>query len=185
MIPSRNMKTVRLGVGAILVCGLLATEPNEATRRWWSHVQALANDSLAGRDTGSEGYRKAAAYVVDQLQRAGLKPAGENGWYQSVPLHVVKLRTDESSVELVRASGTTKLRWLQQITVPARKGAPESVEGALVFEGDTPIPAEERGGKIPVRMRRGTGGRGAVGGGGVSVNIDPTGGPEPPRWPVA
>ena len=62
-----------------LCCALLAVEPNDATRRWWGHVQALANDSLAGRDTGSEGYRKAAAYAVDQFQRAGVKPAGENG----------------------------------------------------------------------------------------------------------
>jgi hypothetical protein len=61
----------------VLLSGLLcATEPDAATRRWWSHVQALANDDLAGRDTGSEGYRKAAAYVVKQFEAAGLRPAG-------------------------------------------------------------------------------------------------------------
>ena len=53
----------------IALCStLLATEPNDATRRWWSHVQALSNDSLEGRDTGSEGYRKAARYVVAQFE---------------------------------------------------------------------------------------------------------------------
>jgi hypothetical protein len=67
---------------------LLATDPNPATRRWWSHVQALANDDLAGRDTGSEGYRRAAAYVVKEFEAAGLRPAGENhSWYQSVPMN--------------------------------------------------------------------------------------------------
>src|SRR5215831_14940624 len=120
------------------MCGaLLATEPSDATRRWWSHVQALAGDDLAGRDTGSEGYRKAAAYVVRQFQAAGLKPAGENnGWYQSVPLHSVRLRTDQSEVALARADGTSqKLQWLRQITIPARIGTPTDIDAPLVFEG--------------------------------------------------
>jgi hypothetical protein len=74
-------------------CALFATEPDQATRRWWSHVEALANDGLEGRDAGSEGYRKAARYVVAQFERAGLKPAGEPGYYQSVPLHVSRFRS--------------------------------------------------------------------------------------------
>src|SRR6185312_10479359 len=112
---------------------LFATEPNDATRRWWSHVQALANDSLNGRDTGSEGYRRAAQYVAAQLEQAGLKPAGENGFYQSVPLRALRFRPDQSSVELVRARGVTKLHWLRQITVPARAGLPTSLDAPLVF----------------------------------------------------
>src|SRR5580692_12759029 len=91
-----------------LCCGLFATEPNDATRRWWSHVRALSNDGMEGRDTGSEGYRKAAQYVVAQFERAGLKPGGENGFYQTVPLHVVRFRADRSDVELVRPGGAAK-----------------------------------------------------------------------------
>src|SRR5579885_2426107 len=86
-------------------CALFATEPNEATRRWWSHVVALSNDSMEGRDTGSEGYRRAARYVVTQFERAGLKPAGEKGYYQTVPLHEVRFRADQSEAELVRKDG--------------------------------------------------------------------------------
>jgi len=26
---------------------------------WWSHIQFLADDKLAGRDTGSDGYKQA------------------------------------------------------------------------------------------------------------------------------
>ena len=33
----------------------MATEPNEATRRWWAHTSALADDAMEGRDTGSAG----------------------------------------------------------------------------------------------------------------------------------
>ena len=53
-----------------MACGLLATEPDDATRRWWGHVRALSGDEFLGRDTGSEGYRKAAGYVVAQDEDA-------------------------------------------------------------------------------------------------------------------
>jgi hypothetical protein len=176
---------------AALCTTLLATEPNTATRRWWAHVMVMANDSLAGRDTGSEGYRKAAAYVVDQFRRAGLKPAGENGtWYQSVPLRVVRLRTDQSDISLVRKDGTaTKLAWLKQVTVAARAGVPEAIEAPLLFEGAGPADDPELKGKILVRMNAPNGGRrGAAGGAAAGIagilTIDSTGGPEPARWPV-
>ena len=68
---------------------VFATEPNDTTRRWWSHVTALANDGMEGRDTGSAGHGRAARYVAAEFERAGLKPAGEKGYYQPVPLHVV------------------------------------------------------------------------------------------------
>ena len=35
---------------------------NALGKTWWSHVQFLADDSLEGRDTGSRGFEKAAAY---------------------------------------------------------------------------------------------------------------------------
>src|SRR5262245_51588702 len=120
----------------LLACALFATEPNEATKRWWSHVEALSNDSLEGRDSGSEGYRKAAAYVVTQFERAGLKPAAGNGWYQTVPMRKVQLRTDQSSIELVRDNGVQKLAWLREITTAARPGLPEFIEAPLVFGGE-------------------------------------------------
>jgi hypothetical protein len=171
----------------LLACALFATEPDAQTRRWWSHVEALANDSMEGRDTGSEGYRKAARYVVGQLERAGLKPAGQNGWYQTVPMRKVELRTDQSSVELVREGGVKKLEWLRQITTAARINLPARIEGRLVFAGDETA-SDDLEGAIMVQLgetgRRG--GRGAVAPGVAGiVTIDSTGGPEPPRWPVA
>src|SRR5580658_7414551 len=47
-------------------------------KRWWSYVEALANDQMRGRLTGSPEHRKAAEYVAQQFQKAGLKPAGSN-----------------------------------------------------------------------------------------------------------
>src|SRR5580698_2480549 len=117
---------------------LLATEPNDATKRWWAHIAALANDGMEGRDTGSEGYRKAERYVIAEFEKAGLKPAGEKGFAQTVPLHEVRFQAAQSTVELLRPDGVEKLQWLRQISVPARLGLPESLEGDLVFMGDGP-----------------------------------------------
>jgi len=176
---------------ALAVCCLLcATEPNQATKRWWSHVVALANDGMEGRDTGTAAYARAARYVATEFEKAGLKPAGEKGYYQTVPLHVVRLRTDRSSVELVRQTGSTKLEWLRQITTAARAGLPETLEAPLFFagSGDDADPSALRN-KVLVQLPRA--GRGGRGNGprqpGVlaTISIDATGGPEPPRWPVA
>ena len=53
-------------------------------KSWWAHVTVLAGDEMEGRETGSEGLRKAEAYVVEQLTRAGLQPAGVSGFYQPI-----------------------------------------------------------------------------------------------------
>jgi Zn-dependent M28 family amino/carboxypeptidase len=74
---------------------------------WWSHVKFLADDSLEGRDTGSEGLRKAQAYAVEQLQKAGLEPAGTNGFYQAVRFNQFEVDESKSSLALV-ASGQAK-----------------------------------------------------------------------------
>ena len=173
---------------------LFATEPNSATRRWWAHVTALSNDSLQGRDTGSEGYRKAAAYVVTQFERNGLKPAGEHGFYQTVPLHEVRFRADRSTVELARANGSEKLEWLRQISIPARLGTPESIDAPLVFAGSGEAPEGlDLKGKILVQLERRREARGrawprrcATRTAGIAgtLSIDTIAGPEPPRWPV-
>lgn len=188
----------RLWIPLALAAVLCATEPNASTKRWWAHVVALSNDSMQGRNTGSEGYRKAAAYVVTQFERNGLKPAGEHGYYQSVPLHEFRFAAERSSVELVRSGGTEKLEWLRDITIPARSGAPENIDALLVFAGSgAPPDGLDLTGKILVQLSAAGGaggGRGAAGGRGAgatsragiagTLSIDSTGGPEPPRWPV-
>ena len=69
---------------------------SEEEARWWQHVEALADDTLEGRRAGSEGYRKAAAYVVAQFEKAGLKPAGSKGFLQSVAFSQRRIVEDQS-----------------------------------------------------------------------------------------
>src|SRR6202161_2277478 len=68
---------------------------------WWAHVQFLADDNLEGRQTGSEGLRKAQAYVVEQFKKAGLEPAGTDGFYQSVKFVSREIVESGSSAALI------------------------------------------------------------------------------------
>lgn len=52
------------------------TVPDLMTR-----LYRIADDSMGGRPTGSEGHLKATQYIADELRRLGLRPAGENGTY--------------------------------------------------------------------------------------------------------
>ena len=48
------------------------------------HVEALADDAFEGREGGTRGGRAAAAYIVEQIEPLGFKPAGDDGsWYQA------------------------------------------------------------------------------------------------------
>lgn len=180
--PYVRLFAIVLGVVAV------AAQLPESIRQWWTYTQALSNDSMEGRDTGSEGYHRAAMYVVSKFQAAGLQAAGSAGYYQTVPLHEVRFVSGESAVRLVRESGTEDLQWLRDITVPAALSVPPSLAGKLVFIGNEPG-AIDFYGKIVVRLRgAGVSGRGQASqqfpGAVATLSIDSTAGAEPPRWPV-
>ena len=49
----------------------------------------IADDSMMGRESGSQGDFKAAAYIASEFKRLGLEPAGDSGTYfQTVPFWV-------------------------------------------------------------------------------------------------
>ena len=64
----------------VQACQAQAKMSDEARgRAWWAHVQVLADDSMKGRQTGSEDYMRAAAYVTGKFKEYGLEPAGVMG----------------------------------------------------------------------------------------------------------
>jgi len=111
-------------------------KPDAATAAWWAQTVALSNDSMEGRDTGSEAYERAAKYVADQFKAAGLKPAGDNGtFFQRVPMHQTDLVEDKSSVEILNTAGkAVALRFPTDVTVVPRE-QPLLIEAPLVFLG--------------------------------------------------
>jgi hypothetical protein len=111
-------------------------KPDASTAAWWAQTVALSNDSMEGRDTGSEAYERAAKYVADQFAAGGLKPAGESGtFFQRVPMHQVALADDESEVEILNAGHTSAtLHFSIDVTTVPRETSP-LIEGPLVFLG--------------------------------------------------
>jgi Zn-dependent M28 family amino/carboxypeptidase len=106
-----------------------------AGQSWWAHVQALADDSMQGRLTGSDGYLRAARYVVSQFDAAGLQPAGSNSYYQPVKFDVIRVLADKSSVNLLAAGRTEPLVLGRDAILGARGVQPKSVTAPLVFIG--------------------------------------------------
>ncbi len=52
------------------------------------HLTIIASDEMEGRETGTEGQRKAAAYIESQFKTIGLKSAAAlNGYQQYYPLY--------------------------------------------------------------------------------------------------
>jgi hypothetical protein len=186
---------IRAGVALLLLSlSLAATQPNDATRRWWGYITALANDGMEGRDTGSPAYQRAARYVAAEFEKSGLQPAGEQGYFQSVPMHRVQLNVAGSSVEIESKTGTRKLAWLREITMTAASGLPAHIAAPLIFRGTAPDPPADldMNGKIIVRLSPPVGTPaanapaprlppGAIG----TLGIDNFEGPERRRWPAA
>jgi Zn-dependent M28 family amino/carboxypeptidase len=119
-----------IGVSATLVAA-----GDSDGKRWWSHVAALAGDSLEGRNTGSAGHRKAAEYAIQQFERVGLKPSGVQGFVQPVPFDGRKIVESQSSIELIRNGRAERLTLGEDIVINLRVDPAESLEAPLVFAG--------------------------------------------------
>ncbi len=72
------------------------------------HVSFLASDLLEGRDTPSRGLDLAAEYIASQFRRAGLKPAGDNGYFQTA--HYVRAEQPLDGAELTVRYGDKSFR---------------------------------------------------------------------------
>ena len=152
-------RVLRLPLLSLAGCTLLgaalsahATEPDAATKRWWNHVLGLSNDSLVGRDTGSPEHRRALEYVIRILQANGVKPAGEQGYLQSVPLKSVSMVMDRSKATLARDGKEEALGLLTDIAGPVSLGLPPTLSGPLVFAGSDNAASLNVAGAILVRL---------------------------------
>jgi Zn-dependent M28 family amino/carboxypeptidase len=103
--------------------------------RWWSHIQTLADDNMEGRNTGSEGHRKAAQYVAGEFERAGLKPAGTSGYLQPMTFNAAQIDEPQCNVALVRDGKTEPLKLGEDVTIRVTSTTAPSIDAPLVFVG--------------------------------------------------
>ena len=57
---------------------------SEATMK--AVIERLASDEFEGRAPGTPGEAKTVAYLIEQFEKAGLKPGNNGSWVQEVPL---------------------------------------------------------------------------------------------------
>ena len=58
-----------------------ATSPATTPERFLDHIEILAHDAFAGRDTGERGCDLAAGYIAGQFAALGIAPGGPDGSY--------------------------------------------------------------------------------------------------------
>lgn len=195
MIKVRSFLIAALALGA---CASTSSGARDAqTVAWWRTTAALSGDDMEGRDTGSPGYDRAAAYVADRFHRAGLAPAGDNGTYfQRLSLHDVEVVNEGTSFTVSAGGATRTLGFLHDISVTPTQDMPARIEGPLLFRGFC-APSDMNGVRDAIvvcfgarrpdqttaasRLEAATA-AGAIG----VINVDDPGFTvEPARWPLA
>lgn len=77
------------------------SEPEGDAAQIEADMAFLADDSLMGREAGTEGFMMAANYVAERLKSIGVKPGGNNGTYfQEVPLRRSARDPDGAFIEV-------------------------------------------------------------------------------------
>ena len=134
------MKKRILAAAIIVACAasLAAAEAAPSMfdgQSWWARVKVLADDNMEGRDTGSDGLRRAQAYAVKQFEQAGLEPAGANGFYQPVKFVMREIVEKDSSLALVRDGKEEPLVLGEDAYFSTRVRLAPRVHAPLVFVG--------------------------------------------------
>ena len=112
-----------------------AQQPQVRHSAWWAHVEALANDGMEGRNTGSSAHKRAAEYVADQFRKAGLEAAGIGGYIQPVAFKTRRIVESASSLALVRNGHAEPLVLGEDANISTRIDPAPAVEAPLVFAG--------------------------------------------------
>ena len=91
----------------------------------------LASDALEGRQTFTEGYGLASAYVADHLKAWGVKPLGDDGTYfENVKLRGYRV-TRNSSVTITANGQARTFKHGDHVTFPSTSGGRQT----LTFDG--------------------------------------------------
>src|SRR5258708_38101327 len=120
----------------LLLLPLGAADLAQEGQRWWSHIQVLADDKMEGRNTGSEGHRKAAQFVAGEFERAGLKAAGVTGYIHPVKFRVSEIVESACSLEVIHEGKATPLKRCDDATLGVRPGLAGHVDAPGVFVRD-------------------------------------------------
>jgi hypothetical protein len=104
-------------------------------KSWWHHVEVLAADDMEGRGLGSAGLKRAQDYVVTNLRKLGIGPAGTNGYFQPLRVVVREVIAGESKAALVRDGNVIPLTLGEDVLFTPSVELSSAVDAPLVFIG--------------------------------------------------
>lgn len=107
-----------MAAAALLLAAMLGAEPPSRylpvlgkihARSLEGRLSFLASDALEGRGTPSRGLDTAAEYIASEFRRAGLEPAGDDGYFQTARWMMVRPVRSGLLVRLDREGGSVTL----------------------------------------------------------------------------
>jgi aminopeptidase YwaD len=129
--------TFVFAVLAVLVAAPLRGQSPEITAdELRAHVRTLASDAFEGRGSGTAGERKAAAYIVEQLRRYGVRPGGDSGsYYQAFEFVSSVALGTTNALSLSGPGGLRRQGTVEGDFRPLGFSANGNASGPLVFAG--------------------------------------------------
>jgi hypothetical protein len=104
-------------------------------KSWWRHIEVLAADDMEGRGIGTSGLERAQSYVIEQLKKLGLAPAGVRGFYQPIRFVTRELDEEGSSAAVVRDGNVEPLAPGEDFFFTTLTDSAATFEAPLVFIG--------------------------------------------------
>jgi len=123
-------------VALVLVAAPAAAAPPATPSAEWlvEQVKTLAATDMEGRASGTVGARRAALHIAGEMQRAGLRPGGDDGtWEQGFPVPT-GIRLGEGNALRIVAPSPRPLA-LGREFVPLTVSADGALDGDVVFAG--------------------------------------------------
>ena len=130
-----------------------ATTPAITAGDLMTRLYVFADDSMMGREAGTEGHMRGTAYIERELRRMGLEPAGDNGtFFQNVPF----ISRRFSPTATLSVDGSTLTAFQDYVAGPFRGAFPRALDGVQAVyggvTGDTlnAISATQAAGKLVI-----------------------------------
>jgi len=148
-----------VALAAAILLALLATGADQPLtpdqRVVMNHISAdslrgnlsfLASDLLEGRATPSRGLDLAAEYLAAQFRRAGLEPAGDDGYFQTATVTVREPNREGFSMTITAGGRTMNISADETYLIPA---APLNLDGVqlVIADGSQGLTTEAMNGK--------------------------------------
>lgn len=124
-----------------------------------SRLYVFADDSMMGRETGTQGNVRGTDYLAAEAKRLGLLPAGENGTYfQTLPF---KSRATDSTSTITTAAGSLAYgsEWAARLNASFAKADMSVIFGGVAGDTTNTLTDDQAGGHLVVLVMSASGGR--------------------------